>query len=552
MPVINFKYSDLCSLIGKDVPQDVLVERIPMIGADMHDTESGEEDMSVEFFPDRPDLYSVEGLARGMRAFLDIQPGLKTYEVGRSDIEVTIDPSVKSVRPYFLCGAVLDVDIDDEFLRSMMELQEKLHVTIGRKRSKLAIGIHDLDKVEPPFTYRLADPHSVRFVPLAKTEEMDMEEILTRHEKGVGYAHLLDGMDRYPVIQDRQGRVLSFPPIINGALTTVTVGKHNLFVDVTGNDLKAVKGALDIVCTALAERGGKIMAVTMHDGDESFLSPNLESQTIDISASECDRFLGLSLGAEGECECLRRMGMDATAEGDTVHVKYSPVRLDIMHKVDIFEDVATGYGFEKFGGPYMLDQTAGGAEPITTFSDGVRDVAIGMGYTEVCTLTLSSDKEEFVLSKLPRMDNVRVLNPITEDHTCLRSYLMPSLIRILKHNKHRDLPQKIFEIGYVVRENRTIPHLCVMATASKTPFAEIKAVAEGILREIRCEHGITPCDYRTFIDGRGANIVKDGKVIGFFGEMAPDVVIGYEITHPIMFMELDLEPILGEGKGTLF
>ena len=123
MPVINFKYSDLCSLIGKDVPQDVLVERIPMIGADMHDTESGEEDMSVEFFPDRPDLYSVEGLARGMRAFLDIQPGLKTYEVGRSDIEVTIDPSVKSVRPYFLCGAVLDVDIDDEFLRSMMELQ---------------------------------------------------------------------------------------------------------------------------------------------------------------------------------------------------------------------------------------------------------------------------------------------------------------------------------------------------------------------------------------------------------------------------------------------
>ncbi len=552
MPVINFKYSDLCSLIGKEVPQDVLVERIPMIGADMHDTESGSEDMSVEFFPDRPDLYSVEGLARGMRAFLDIEPGMKSYEVGRSDIEVSVDPSVKSVRPYFLCGAVLDVDIDDELLRSMMELQEKLHVTIGRKRSKLAIGIHDLDKVEPPFTYRLADPRSVRFVPLAKTEEMDMEEILRTHEKGVAYAHLLDGMDRYPVIQDARGRVLSFPPIINGALTTVTTGRHNLFIDVTGNDRKAVKGALDIVATALAERGGRIMQVKMHDGGETFLSPDLAPGTIDISSSECDRFLGLSLGPEGSCECLRRMGMDAVAEGDTVHVRYPAVRLDIMHKVDIFEDVATGYGFDRFGGPYRLDQTAGGSEPITTISDGIRDVAIGMGYTEVCTLTLSSDREEFVLSGLPRLDNVRVLNPITEDHTCLRSYLMPSLIRIFKHNKHRDLPQRIFEIGYVVRDQRTVPHLCVMATASRTPFAEIKAVAEGILRELGCEHELRPSDYRTFIGGRGAEIIKDGESIGFFGEMAPSVVVGYEITHPIMFAEIDLEPIIGDKRGTLF
>ena len=144
MPVINFKYSDLCSLIGKDVPQDVLVERIPMIGADMHDTESGEEEMSVEFFPDRPDLYSVEGLARGMRAFLDIQPGLKTYEVGRSDIEVTIDPSVKSARPYFLCGAVLDVDRAVELFKEAEaknpSLKSELSTLYRRARARKVDG----------------------------------------------------------------------------------------------------------------------------------------------------------------------------------------------------------------------------------------------------------------------------------------------------------------------------------------------------------------------------------------------------------------------------
>ena len=357
--MINFKYSDLCNLLGQDVPQETLVQRIPMIGADMHDTEPGCEDMGVEFFPDRPDLYSVEGLARALRAFLDIDPGMKKYEVKDGDVEVTVDQSVKSLRPWFLCGVVRNVEIDDEFLRSMMELQEKLHITIGRKRSKLAIGIHDLNKVEPPFVYKLVDPHSVRFVPLAMDQEMDLAEILEKNEKGRAYARLLDNYDMYPIIQDRNGSVLSFPPIINGVLTTVTVGRHDLFIDVTGNDRKAVKGALDIVATALAERGGTIETVIMHDGSETFRSPDLTPSKRTFSASACDRFLGTTLGPEGMVECLRRMGMDAVADGDEVEVTIPSVRLDIMHDVDIYEDVATGYGFERFGGKHKLDQTSG-------------------------------------------------------------------------------------------------------------------------------------------------------------------------------------------------
>ena len=521
MPLINFKYSDLCTMLGKEVPQETLVQRIPMIGADMHDTEPGCEDMGVEFFPDRPDLYSVEGLARALRAFLDIEPGMKKYEVGDSDVEVTVDQSVKSMRPWFLCGVVRDVEIDDEFLRSMMELQEKLHITIGRKRSKLAIGIHDLDKVEPPFIYKLVDPHSVRFVPLAMDEEMDLAEILQRNEKGKAYAHLLDGFDQYPIILDKNGSVLSFPPIINGVLTTVTTGKHDLFIDVTGNDRKAVKGALDIVATALAERGGRIETVVMHDGDETFRSPDLTPSKRTISASACDKFLGTTLGPEGMVECLRR-------------------------------DVATGYGFDRFGGRHSLVQTSGSMSPLTTFSENLRDVMVGLGFNEVTTLTLSNQKDEFEISGLPEVDVVRVMNPITEDHTCLRPYLMPSLVRILRHNKHRDLPQRIFEIGNVVRDFHTQPRLCAMVTASKTSFTEIKSLTESVLREMGLRYTLEPCDLPTFVPGRGARIMMDGKEIGMFGEMAPSVVVGYEITHPIIFMEIDLEPIVALKKDTLF
>ena len=552
MPVINFKYSDLCTMLGENVPEQTLIDRIPMIGADMHETEGDTDDMSVEFFPDRPDLYSVEGLARALRAFLDIKPGMQAYSVAESDVEVFIDQKVKPVRPYFLCGIVRDVEITDEFLRSLMELQEKLHITIGRKRSKLAIGVHDLSKVKGPFTYTLKDPHSVRFVPLAMDEEMDLAEILEKNEKGREYNKLLDGMSEYPIIFDSEGQVLSFPPIINGRLTTVTVGKHDLFIDVTGTDRKAVKGALDIVATALAERGGRIESVIMHDGDDVFRSPDLTPEVRGFSVAACDRFLGRDLGPENTVECLRRMGLDAVADGDVVTVSIPSVRLDIMHDVDIYEDVATGFGFDRFGGPYKVEQTQGALLPETTFSENIRDMMIGLGFTEVCTLTLSNQKEEFGISGLPEVDVVRVLNPITEDHTCLRAYLMPSLVRILRHNKHRDLPQRIFEIGYVVRDNKTVLRLCAMATASKVPFTDVKSWTESFLREAGVQSTLEQCDYPTFVPGRGASVVSDGKSIGMFGEMAPSVVVGYGITHPIGFFEIDLEPIIAGKKDTLF
>ena len=532
MPVINFKYSDLCSLIGQEVPMETLADRIPMIGADIEHAEAGCDDMSVEFFPDRPDLYCVEGTARGMRAFLGIEKGMKTYDVTKSDIDVFVDDSVKNVRPYFLCGVVRGVDIDDNMLKSIMEMQEKLHTTIGRKRKKLAIGIHDLDKINAPFTYRLAEPRSIRFVPLAKTEEMDMEEILTKHEKGRDYAHLLKGYDKYPIILDRDNNVLSFPPIINGSLTTVTTDTHNLFIDVTGFDRKAVKGALDIVATALAERGGRIESVTMHESGKTFQSPDLTpKQMVDAFA---------------------KMGLDAVDNGDELEVTVPAYRLDIMHKVDLFEDVGIGYGFENFGGKYTLQQTSGVLEPVTSFSEDIRDVMIGLGYMEVMTLTLINDKDEFETSKLPWMDNVRVLNPATEDVTCLRTYLMPSLINILRHNKHRDLPQRIFEVGNIVRDNVIHVHLCAMETASKVSFTGIKSITESVLREMGCEYELKPTDIKTFIDGRGAEIYFKGKPIGMFGEMAIDVVTGYEITHPIAFLEIDLGPIIADHKDTMF
>jgi len=551
MPVINFKYSDLCSLLGKNVSQEVLIEKIPLMGADMHHIDGFVEDMSVEFFPDRPDLFSVEGLARALRAFLDIEPGMKKYDVEDSDISAKIEDPVINIRPYFACAIIREIDVTDDLIRSMMELQEKLHTTIGRKRSKVAIGLHDMDKVKPPFRYTAVRPKDASFVPLNMTEKMDLDQILRSNDKGKDYAHLVNRNEKYPIIFDKNNNVLSFPPIINGALTTVKIGTKNIFIDVTGTDKKAVKGALDIVATALAERGGKIFSVRM-ENSFSERSPDLSATSHTISVKECCKFLGIELSGNDVKAAIEKMGMSASVKGDKVTVTIPSTRLDIMHKVDIFEEVAIGYGFDRFGGVYRLQQTTGALGPAESFSEKMRDVMIGLGFTEVTTLTLSNQKDEFELSGLPVKRSAVITNPITEDHTCLRSYLMPSLMRILRHNKHRDLPQKIFEVGFVSEEHKTVPHLCGVVTSSKTSFTEIKSIAESVVREMNVEYNISSCRYRTFIDGRGAFISFKGNNIGFFGELSPKVITDYEITHPVMMFEIDLTPMINEKTGSLF
>jgi phenylalanyl-tRNA synthetase beta chain len=223
-----------------------------------------------------------------------------------------------------------------------------------------------------------------------------------------------------------------------------------------------------------------------------------------------------------------------------------------MHPVDIYEDVAIGYGFEKFGGTHTVTQTVGELSAPTRVSEVIRDMMVGLGYTEVTTLTIGSESDGFELAGLPATDFVKILNPISEDHTCLRSYLVPSSMRILVKNKHRDLPQRIFEVGDVVIGEERRKKLCALSTHSKASFTEAKSLAESILREMRIEYTLRPCQYRTFIDGRGAEVVSGGKQIGFFGEMSPQVITEFGIGHPVVLFEMDVSPFIGSGaKGVL-
>ncbi|HRR66968.1 MAG TPA: phenylalanine--tRNA ligase subunit beta, partial [Methanomassiliicoccales archaeon] len=349
------------------------------------------------------------------------------------------------------------------------------------------------------------------------------------------------------LITDDEDHVCSFPPIINGRLTTVTTETKNLFIDVTGTDQNTIGGVLNIVCTSLAERGGVIETIALR-GEEKGISPNLRPKQWLLDVDRTNASLGLDLEPLAMCQCMTRMGYSAEPKGRKVRVWSSPVRMDLLHIADVVEDVAIGYGYENFGNSKPTASTIGGERRIERVTDLVRQMLVGFGYWEVTTLTLSSLEEQFSKVPFPEVEAVEVLNPVSEDHNCLRVHLVPSLLTVLRKSKHRDLPQRIFEVGDVVIEAKRRRHLAVMAIHSKAGFTEMKSLTEGVMRELSVPCSLLPGDMGMFIPGRCALLKVNGRTVGHFGELHPKVITDYELGNPIIALELDLQDLMS-GRG---
>ena len=544
MPVINFSRSDLENLMGVEVSMDTLRERLPMIGADLKLAEDGKDELTFEFFPDRPDLYSVEGIARALKAFLDIEPGLREYTVDESHVRVVVEPSVNAVRPYIWSAIVEDLTFDDPLIRSMMDLQEKLHVTIGRDRRKVAIGIHDIETVEAPFTYKAVLPDEVTFFPLQGTREMTPSEVLTDHDKGKAYAFVLEGKERYPLITDKNGVVLSMPPIINGITTEVTEKTKNVFVDCTGTDINALKYSVNILTAALADRGGHVGTVTIEQGGEELIAPDMRGRDMDLDVAYANRWLGTDMDAEEMVGCLGRMGHGAAANGGRISVRVPSYRADILHPVDIAEDVAIGHGYETFGNVLPKATTFGVEDPLVSFATRVRPIVTGLGFFEVATLSLSNAQEQFTALGLDEnSEALRILNPVTEMHTLVRTSLLPSLLSILRKNKHRELPQRIFEIGDVVEGIANKKRLGGVTIHAKASFTECKSIIQSLSAALGFTCDIAVAEHPAYVPGRCAYVSAGSQTVGVFGEVHPHTIESFELKYPVVAFEMYLDKI---------
>ena len=552
MPVIKVNRQDFCKLVGKELSMEFVEKTLPMLGVAWEGKEGDE--FSVEVFPNRPDMLSVEGLARAFASFIGLKPGLKKYEAKSFDYMVIVDNRVANVRPFIASAVAKGVEFTDDFITSIMQLQEKLHVTHGRKRRKVAIGLHDLSKITFPVVYT-TKPKDFRFIPLGFEEELTLEEILKVHPKGREYGWILDGYDEYPILIDAKNMVLSMPPIINSCHTMLTEQTTGVFFDVTGTDMKAVEEVLNILVTTFADRGAEIFSVEVRYGVQAISYPRFEPKKMEVDASYISKLLGLNLPAVEIAKLLERMGYGVEVRGGKLLVLIPCYRTDIMHPIDVAEDVAIAYGYDKLEPELPNIASVASEDRRERFFNLVRSFMVGFGLQEVKTFILTSEEKLFKLLGREKGKVVELENPKTTEFTVARDTLVPSMLEILRRNRKNEYPQNLFEVGKALvvdesKENKVkeLNLLCVALCHARANFSEIKSLVEALMKNFGISYEIKEGKRPFIVDGRCAELLVGGASVGYLGEIKPEVLNAWQVYMPVAVCELNLDELVHESK----
>lgn len=554
MPVLTIRKERFWELLGRRLRDEELVILLHDLGLDLE--ELTEEQFRVEYNPNRPDYSSPVGIARAARGILGLEVGAPRYRLRPPKTYVRVDPRLREIRPYIVAAIVRGLRLGLEELEELIAMQEDLHWVLGRDRRKVSIGLHNLDAVEPPFEYRAVRGDEVEFVPLGEWRRMNLYEILTRHEKGVKYAHIIRDKPLYPLLVDSRGEVLSFPPIINSILTELSEETRNIFIDITGTDLDALHDTLNILTTTLEEMGGRVERVRIRYSYEgmpkTMTTPDYRVKKWRVKLTYINDVLGLELSARQAAHALRRMRHDVKISGEILTVTPPPYRADILHPIDLVEDVAMGLRYETLEPKQPETLTYGSLHIVTRLEEVVRATMLGLGYTEVMNFTLTNEEDEYLKMGVEPHPHVKLLNPVSREYSILRTWILPSLMRNLSYNKGALYPQRLFEVGDVVLPDESVPEKarrvlrlgCVSCHADAS-YSEIKSVAEEVLRNLMLEGwSLKPFDSMPFMEGRAAQITRQGENLGFIGEIHPKVLESWGLEMPVSALELDLQTLL--------
>ena len=558
MPTINMLLSDLESLVGKRLPRnsDDLTELLAFVKGEVETLIVDE--LAVEIKDgNRADLWGVEGIARALRGALGIEEGLKEYRTEAfSGVEIKVDSKLRSIRPYIGAAVVRDVHLTDDVIRGFMHLQDKLDQTYGRKRTRTSIGLYNFSLIAPPLHYTVAKPEAVSFVPLDGSREMNLKEILNTHPKGLEYGHIVESFEEWPILLDAKGKVLSFPPIINSNdLGKITEDTRDILVEVTGTDHNTVLNTLILVMLSIADRGGEILSSHVlypYGAVREETVPSLAASQTRLELRLIDDILGLSLSPEKVINLLKKARYDANPiDGKSVLVEVPCYRVDIMHPVDIVEDVAIIYGYNNIEPRWPQLVTFGELDKAEFTYDSVREIMVGLGFQEIFSFSMTSPQNLFNKMNIKRGRIIEVANPLSERFTCLRSWLLPSLMEFLSNNTHVGYPQEVFEVGECAildKSSRTgvsdVEKIACVSIHSKAAFSEIKAVLNGFFLNLGVKYDLAEIKCGSFIEGRAGEVSVCGVGIGLVGEINPVVLEQWGLENPVVGFEVNLSKLL--------
>lgn len=543
MPVVELSYTRLQKLLGK-ISKKQISDNLPFLGLDIESEDN--DKVRIEYSPNRPDYSTDLGIALGLQGLFGIKVGAIKLNIKKSnDYVLSVKPSVSKIRPFVTGIVAKNGRIDDEMIKQLMTMQEDLHFGIGRKRKKSSIGIHDLDKISFPLTYTTSNKDH-KFIPLHSDKELSISQILETTDIGKEYGSIIKNSTQVPVILDSKKQTVSFPPIINAAITTVTTKTKNLFVEVTGINKNDAEDMLSIVATILQTAGFSLISTKISGAKNT--SPKLEPRKISVNSILINQMLGTNLTNSQIIASLKKSRLDAILKGKNIICTIPPYRFDIFGPMDLVEEVALGYGIQNLEPILSPSQTLGQTNSISVKLKSLSLIMIGLGYTEVLNSSLTSKKVLYEMTNREPVNMISVLDSKSQEHTILRDSIIPELLENLSRNIHASYPQKIFETGSVFSRGNPINEatsFAVISAHQDASFTEIKSILQSALKTgFNLEIETKTFTHPTFEEGRTASISVNGKTIGVIGEINSKTIENYKIRVPVVGFEISLSGLL--------
>jgi len=539
MPVVELSYTRLQKLVGK-VTKKQISDSLPFLGLDIES--ENKDSVRIEYSPNRPDYSTDFGIALGLQGLLGVKTGIIKLNIKKSNqYLISVKPAVTKIRPFVTGIVAKNGTVDDKTIKQLMAMQEDLHFGIGRKRKKSSIGIHDLDKIQFPLVYTTTNRNH-KFIPLNSEKEITISEILSTTDVGKDYGSLLGQSSQVPIILDKNQNTVSFPPIINAAITTVTTKTRNLFVEVTGLNKDDAEDMLSVVATILQTAGFTLESVNISGMKNS--SPKLESKKISVNSSLINQSLGLNLNSSKIISSLKKSRLDAISKGTNIICTIPSYRFDIFGPMDLVEEVALGYGIHNLEPTLSPSQTIGNTNPVSVKLKSLDQTMIGLGYLEALNSSLTSKRILYEMTNRIPSKIISVLDSKSQEHTILRDSILPGLLENLSRNIHESYPQKMFETGTVFQYDDPISekiNFSGISAHKDANFTEIKSMLQSALKigfgiKIETKTVIHP----TFEDGHCATVILNGKTIGLIGKINSKTIENYKIRIPVVGFEVSL------------
>lgn len=610
--VTEESFADLCFDFGLELDEVTSEREIAAKerGVDAAKDLSERVIFKVDIPANRYDLLCIEGLVRSLKVFKNLmQAPLYTLSFPKAlpQMTMTVHKSVAEIRPFVVCAVLRGVTFDKERYDSFIELQDKLHMNICRRRTLSSVGTHDLSTLTPPFTYEALAPKDIVFTPLSQTEEMDgnkMMEVLSQHQQLKAYLPIIRDSPIYPVVFDSKRVVCSLPPIINGEHSKIRLDTKDVFIEVTATDLTKANTTLNTVVAMFSQYckdpfqvepvevvyADDYPANTFVKGGDRITYPKLDPRPMVADIGRMKQALSLEKLSSTEVrDHIRRMSVPCEVDAkdsNNLNVQVPITRSDIMHECDLIEDLAIAFGYNNLKAEIPQTKGNAGEQPVKHLTDLLRISLANAGWTEAYNWALISRKENFDQLRRQPLDEdvwkkdaalrsgyiangapVVLGNAKTKDFEIIRTTLLGGILKCLASNTHLPMPIKIFEVGDIVVQEPTmevgaknIRRVCAINAGHTAEFSKLHGLLDQIMNQLKCEpkheaataakprrpFELTPSQDPAFFPGRQAHIVVDQVVVGIIGELHPEVLgsKGFNINMACSAFELSLEPFL--------